>query len=130
MFNQYKLINGYQSSFADVQFGVPQGTVLGPLVFYFTWMIILVYRMLFHTVNIQHDYHYLQSHFDLIIKWIQTRQMGLNFNKCVILTCSRLLFPSSSVYTIYDQPITHGTQHPYLTVLFDCTMSSYPILAI
>ena len=52
--------------------------------------------------------------------------MGLNINKCAILTCSRLFSPSTSVYTINHQPLTCVTQHPYLGVTFDSTMSFSP----
>ena len=33
--NQYVSINGYDSNLADVKFGVPEGSVLGLLVYYF-----------------------------------------------------------------------------------------------
>ena len=56
--------------------------------------------------------------------------MGLNISKCAILTCSRLLSPSTSVYTINHQPLTCVTQHPYLGVTFDSTMSFSPHITI
>ena len=52
--------------------------------------------------------------------------MNLNIDKCVILTCSRLLSLSTSVYTINGQSLTHVTQHPYLGVMSDSTMSFSP----
>ena len=60
------------------------------------------------------------------MKWTQIWQMGLNISKCAILTCSRLLSPSTSIYTIDNQPLTCVTQHPYLGVIFDSTMSFTP----
>ena len=52
--------------------------------------------------------------------------MNLNINKCAILTCSRLLSSSTSVYTINGQSLTRVTQYPYLGVMFDSTMSFSP----
>ena len=66
---------------------------------------------------------HLQTDLDLIVKWTETWQMNLNIDKCAILTCSRLLSSSTSVYTINGQSITRVTQHPYLGVMFDSTMS-------
>jgi len=52
--------------------------------------------------------------------------MGLNTFKCVVLTCSRLLSPSVSVYTINDHSLIHVTEYLYLGILFDSKMSFSP----
>ena len=138
---QRVVVNGYESSFAQVQSGVPQGTVLGPLMF-------LLYIndincgissklrlfaddcILYRSINDQNDHFHLQIDLDLIVKWTETWQMNLNIDKCAILTCSRLLSSSTSVYTLNGQSLTRVTQHPYLGVMFDSTISFSPISAI
>ena len=70
-------------------------------------------------INSQHDYN-------LIVKWTLTWQMELNTSKCVVLTCSRLLSPSVSVYVINDHSLVRVTQHFYLGILFESKMSFLP----
>ena len=80
---QRVVINGYESHFAEVQSGIPQGTVLGSLMF-------LLYIsdvkfgissklqlfaddcILYRTINSQNDHLNLQSDLDFIIKWTQS----------------------------------------------------------
>jgi len=134
---QRVVINGYESDFVKVQSGVPQGTVLGPLMFllYINDINLNITSqlrlfaddcILYRIINSQHDHLELQNDLNLIVKWTQTWQMGLNTSKCVILTCSRLLSPSASVYTIDDHSLMRVTEHLYLGILFDSKMSFSP----
>ena len=59
-----------------------------------------------------------------IIQCFQSR--GTTLQSMAKLTCSKSLLPSTSVYTINDQPITRVTQHPYLGVVFDSTLCFSP----
>ena len=82
--------------------------------------------ILYQIINSQHDHLELQNNLNLIFKWTQTWQMGLNTFKCVVITCSRLLSPSVSVYTIDDHSLMCVTEHLYLGILFDSKMSFSP----
>ena len=72
------------------------------------------------------NHFHLQTDLDLIVKWTETWQMNLKIDKCAILTCSRLLSSSTSVYTINGKFLTRVTQHPYLGVMFDSSISFSP----
>ena len=105
---QRVVVSGYRSNFASVKSGVPQGTVLGPLMF-------LIYIndirsgvssnlrlfaddcILYRVIEYDHDLNSLQSDLDLIVKWTQLWQMSLNIRKCASLTCCRRppSFPTS-----------------------------------
>ena len=96
---QSVIVDGHQSQFVPVQSGVPQGTVLRPLMF-------LVYIndicggissnihrfaydcILYRVIKDELDQYTLQADFNLLIKWTKFWQMA---KKCVVLRCTRVL---------------------------------------
>ena len=52
-------------------------------------------------------------------KW----QIKLNTDKCVLLRCTRSLAPVQHTYTLNNRALISKSQHPYLGIVFDGTMS-------
>ena len=111
LLNRYQrvVVNGSQSSWSDVISGVPQGTVLGPLLFLLYINVItsnIQYNIrlfaddciMYHTIRSQDDSCKLQNDISSLLRWAETWQMRFNFEKCHILSIShyRLEFPPTS----------------------------------
>ena len=134
---QRVVVNGHASNFTQVKSGVPQGTVLGSLMFLLyindiSYGISSQLRLfaddciLYRVINNEQDKLLLQNDLDLILKWTETWQMKLNNSKCVVLTCSRLVSTIITDYTIGDNNLHRVNQHHYLGILFDSKMSFSP----
>jgi len=134
---QRVVINGHDSNFTKVKSGVPQGTVLGPLMFllYINDINLGISShlrpfaddcILYRVINNEQDKLLLQHDLNLIVKWTESWQMNLNISKCVVLTCSRLASTSISDYIIGDHYLHRVNQHHYLGILFDSKMSFSP----
>ena len=128
---QRVVVNGSYSSWLPVRSGVPQGSVLGPLLF-----IIYVNNIYSAIHNSQHgmfaddlalyreirtldDCELLQSDLANVASWSQQWQLQLNWNKCEAINITNKRNPLLFSYNIHHHPIRWSPQVRYLGVIFD-----------
>ena len=127
-------VNGALSDITDVTSGVPQGSVLGPVLF-------LLYindingnikssirlfaddSIIYRNISSKTDHEILQTDLSQLQTWSDKWQMEFNVSKCVHLPITNKTKPSTHKYSLSGQPLSTVSSHSYLGVKLDSKLT-------
>ena len=126
--------DGALSDITDVTSGVPQGSVLGPVLF-------LLYindingnikspirlfaddSIIYRKISSKNDHEILQTDLSQLQTWSDKWQMEFNVSKCVHLPITNKTKPSTHKYSLSGQPLSTVSSHSYLGVKLDSKLT-------
>ena len=127
MRTQHVVLEGVSSSFITVTSGVPQGTVLGPLLFilYLNDLpegissqvhLLADGCILYREINTLNDCQDLQKDINTLCNWESKWQMKSNIDKCYIMHVTHKMNALLMTYNMNGRPIEVTASHTYLCI--------------
>ena len=125
--SQRVVLDGEASSLVKVTSGVPQGTVLGPLILLFindihenldsNLRLFADDALLYRSIDTVNDCIILQNDIDKLVSWSKSWQVQFNVTKCHTMRITRKKEPASMDYYIDGRKLSPVINHPYLGVM-------------